>query len=1529
QVGLENVTSSFGKVPLLASGSLDTLGDFNISARVPTVSLVSVEDTFNLKLPVATKGSFGANLRVTGPIAAPVLSGSFANLTPVRVDRVGFKTISSQLSFAAAVATLDLKNLQVIPTAGGKITGAGSIGLGPKPGTGFNVQATNIPGDALARLYGVPAQVHLGPIAAQARVTGTVTNLQTVASWQLPQATYPTTGQATIITGKNSLLVRNALLSLAGGTIKATGQFANNRFQATATIDHLYPGKLNNNIAFKTPLSGALNVSGHTTTPFKPEAIALQGSGHLNIAGGTVTASNIHAAGGHFQVSGNLAGIKPETLAQVPPALRAPISGTFNLSGSTAAFQPQKLALQGDASVNVAGGTVTVSNLQTAGGQWQASGVVSGLQVGQALPQLPSQVQGKIGPLNARYNLFGSLTALNLNNVRGNATGSLNVAGGTVRATNVQLATGGQLQVAGTASGIQLQRLLPQAPPQFQGTLSNGRFNLSGNLAALSLPNVRGNASGSLGVAGGTVTANNIQLGNGRVSGSVTANQVNLEPIAAVALASRFGKNGFFPDIRGLLNTDVNFSSPLSPLNLSGVSAFGQLRLQDLVAGGLAFDPVLAGNINLNPGKGASLQIAGAKDRISLVLSPTYRPVSFLFQLGSAIATGKTAGETLQVTASNFPISIFKAVAPLPPILASQPVSGILDANVGLNLNTYAADGQIAIARPGIGTFIGDQFTAQFRYANGGGTLANGVLTQGPVTRYTLNGSLNQSPNGPQFQVALNIAQAQIHTLLTSLQLYNIQDFKRGLTVPTYAKADAVTTTPVGAPNASLLSQLNIYSEIKIQQQQLLAKAKASPLPPLSDFRGTINGELSAKGSLKTGVAAKFNLLGSNWQWGNYFFNPVIAKGSFSNGVLTILPFRLNSNLGQVAFVGQVGGPDQSGQLRVRNFPIGILNQFVKSLPISVAGLLNATATVAGSQHNPQAIGEIDLTGATLNQQPINSATTSFSYNNARLNFDSSVVVANSHSPIQINGSIPYALPSGVKPNNDQIHLSVNVQNQGLGLLNVLTNQVAWEGGQGRLQVQGSGTLRRPLVTGTATISNATISAAMLPKQPLTNVNGTARFNGDRIQVDGIQGQFKQGTVAAQGAIPIFAQASTNAPVANPLTVALNQLKVNLPDYYQGGVDGNVVITGSALQPVLGGNVMLSKGQVLLTKALTMAGAAAVSSSGNGAGGTTAKQLEKSKVSSVDVAAVGNPATKKTAPAAASAPPVAFNNLQIALGKGVSAKLPPIVNFQVAGDLTLNGSLSNLRPDGTIRLTGGDLNIFTTQFALARAAKQTITFNPNQGLIPDLNLRLVAVVPQVTQAPTTTYDNNASFLFGQPQSSQSSDLRAQNFGSLETIRVQAHVTGPANNIFNNLVLTSDPYRSRGEIISLLGGGFVQTLSNSNNSALGAASFASSALIGNFQQPISKFGNAVGLSSLRIFPTTITAANNRTSTFGLAAEGSIDISGNLSGDILRFLTPGNQPTQFGLSYQLTNNVRVRTSTDFSGTNNAEVEYQKGF
>ncbi len=110
-----------------------------------------------------------------------------------------------------------------------------------------------------------------------------------------------------------------------------------------------------------------------------------------------------------------------------------------------------------------------------------------------------------------------------------------------------------------------------------------------------------------------------------------------------------------------------------------------------------------------------------------------------------------------------------------------------------------------------------------------------------------------------------------------------------------------------------------------------------------------------------------------------------------------------------MAFSGQVGGSQQSGQLQAENVPVEVLQDFVE-LPIDVAGKLDATATLAGSLANPQARRAIRLEQATLQGTPVKTARGDFNYDNARLNFGSTVVVS-APEPVQITGSIPYQLP--------------------------------------------------------------------------------------------------------------------------------------------------------------------------------------------------------------------------------------------------------------------------------------------------------------------------------------------------------------------------------------------------------------------------------------------------------------------------------------------------------------------------------------
>jgi len=61
--------------------------------------------------------------------------------------------------------------------------------------------------------------------------------------------------------------------------------------------------------------------------------------------------------------------------------------------------------------------------------------------------------------------------------------------------------------------------------------------------------------------------------------------------------------------------------------------------LLDFAANGLDFDPVLS-EFSMLLG-GVNLQLAGVQDRISLVLSPTYQPVSFFVRRDEAVITGQ------------------------------------------------------------------------------------------------------------------------------------------------------------------------------------------------------------------------------------------------------------------------------------------------------------------------------------------------------------------------------------------------------------------------------------------------------------------------------------------------------------------------------------------------------------------------------------------------------------------------------------------------------------------------------------------------------------------------------------------------------------------------------------------------------------------------------------------------------------------------------------------------------------------------
>ena len=778
--------------------------------------------------------------------------------------------------------------------------------------------------------------------------------------------------------------------------------------------------------------------------------------------------------------------------------------------------------------------------------------------------------------------------------------------------------------------------------------------------------------------------------------------------------------------------------------------------------------------------------------------------------------------------------------------------------------------GNVSIVNPKIGYFAADRLGGQFELSRGVAALTSGELRMGKSV-YMASGRATLGED-PQFLANVRVAAGEVGDVVAAVQRLRLQDFTGGLGPADYGTAADAQGIAVGLAGADLLAQLRRFSEIDALAQAAAERRSAAPLPDIAELRGIFGGEISVAGSLKGGVRANFLLDAEKWQWGKYAVDKIALNGSFADGILSVAPVRLQAGETVVAFSGKVGAVEQSGQLVVENLPVeellALAGKFTELPPVDVTGKLNLKATLAGNLLQPQVRGELALASGTLNRTPVRSAVGSFLYGDSRLNFASTIVVT-PPQPIQISGSVPYP----AFPGNDQIRLTVNLKDEGLALLNLLTRQeIKWVSGKGQVQVGVGGTFQQPTVNGVAVVENATLEAKLLP-EPVTGVTGRVQFKRDRIAVAGIEGLFSKGRIGVQGVLPIFSPLLAGDPdLQNPLKVGLEELAVNLKGLYRGGVAGSVGIGGTALEPEIGGTVTLSNGRVLLAEPQSVA-------------------------------------------AAGGGPEVSFQNLRLILGENLLLAREPVLNMVAAGDLTLNGPLYDLRPSGRIRLKRGEVNLFAAQFRLAGGYEHTATFSPERGLDPYLNVRLRANVSEVTQVHR---------LPSAATPSEIADVPATSLGQTQTVRVEAKVEGPVSRLSESLRLTSEPSRTESEIVALLGGGFLNTLGQ-RDTTLAIANLAGSALL----SPVESFlSQSLGLSEFRLFPTPITRDGTRSSTLGLAAEAGFDLTGKFSFSFQRVLTD-NQPSQFGLRYRLNDDTLLRGTTDLSGDSRATVEYELRF
>ncbi|MDB9312059.1 translocation/assembly module TamB domain-containing protein [Spirulina sp. CS-785/01] len=1522
---------------------LDSLAaDFSYQVRQQILAVDQVTATPSIGGTVRGEGRLVLNDQQTALVTATaenVPSQGLASLYDVTLP-VNLNTIEAQAK--AVIPLQNWQNLQATVSSN-TVLGGGSL-------TAREIQVNNGIWQGTVQASEVNISQFLELPAAVRGEVGTAT------------ATLALRGSLENFSPDTVTVSGNGFINVAGGMVRFNElqlgedrQLSVSLRSSGVQVGRIVPAFAPENVSM--PPLGALNGNFDLTgrlAGFMPEMV--QGSGFLSVgvAGGTVAAREVQWQGDQLtaRLSANSLGLgQLSQLVSLPASL--PInrgslgeaSGEVQVALTSALWEqpgtsPQDylntLQVNGSGRVtNLARGTAQ-GDFSLENGKWQANLTAQGLQPHTLTPQVPPQLQGVAG---GQFQVAGRVNNLTIGAIRASGSGDLQLAGGRVTVTGVELANG-TLSANLTPQGVQLGRF----SSRLRGSLG-GDVQVAANLINFSPRDVtaEGNVTLSEGVSvitrpvdagfawdGQRLSLSQVDGGNQlQASGEVEIDVERLltgDVVEGIALfdLNLDVNNINFATLQQELEQYVSLPVDLSPLNLRGEGSFqgtvqgtipnpsltGHVILANVAANQLVLDPRLTGEVQLDS-NGGIVALSGDTDRLELRLDGDYLPTAFEVKLDEFTATGDREGRELVGTFNNFPLPIIKSIVPLqqlPPVIAAQPVQGMVSGNAVLNLNTLATEGRINITQPVFGLLQGDQFNGHFLVQNDTITLDEGNLQRGE-TQYQITGRLTNTFTDPRLQGKIAINNGDIQDVFTTFKIKDLQDIQRLATTwqtsPTGQAAD-LNTIPVGlSVDASIEDRLRRFSEIiTLVARSQAQQQEAIPLPSLQYLTGEFNGEIAISTTFSEGVDgvnADLTFTGNNWQWGNFQASNVAATANLEEGILTLLPLELQSGGGSVVVSGAFGTENLSGQLKVTEFPIASLQDLIPLPPaVGFGGRINATASIGGTQTNPQSRGRITITDASVNDTPINTAESNFSYNNARLSFSAKSILAEEGTPLTLTGSIPYRLPlpNATPPQDNSLQLQANLEDDGLALLNILTRQqLAWQQGEGVVDVEVSGTINPStqqltslVAQGNASFTDGVVTSRVLPNA-VTDLNGEVQFNFDRIEVEELTGQYGGGDIVVTGVLPT----TIPQPQDTPLTVSLEKLALNLKGLLNGEVEGNIIIAGAALEPEISGNVEVNQGRLELGGTAT-------------ANNLTSGEGEEDLTSRVS-----------------------FNNLIVQLGEKFAISQRPLLEFLANGELTVNGTLDSPQVVGDIALKRGYVDLFTTTLRLDSNYDNVARFVPRRDLDPELDIRLVGNVLEASRSPVMTNAINSEV-----------STTAMDVGTVQTIRVEAIMEGTASELIaslNNpqtgvqarqvLQLESTPSRSETEIIALMGGGFINAVAGGDNTALvgGLANLASNALLSDVQYAISE---AFGLSSFAIFPAeVIDEEEGRTGTLGVAMEVGKDFGDRVSVSALQYITPPEQPTRFNVRYRINDQFTVRGSTDFRGDSRAVLEFETRF
>ena len=939
-----------------------------------------------------------------------------------------------------------------------------------------------------------------------------------------------------------------------------------------------------------------------------------------------------------------------------------------------------------------------------------------------------------------------------------------------------------------------------------------------------------------------------------------------------------------FP-VSGLVNLDGRLRGTPSSFEL-----VGQLGLDNFQAAGLKFSS-LQGPLRWKPGsEGVEIDLRDPTvvlsdnpdvgDRLAISLDGDWIPQDFALRQGETSADGQRDGERFDVTLAQFPLALMNGIVP-------GVWNGTIDSTLSLNMAENTAQGRLTTTSSSWQGIKVDRLQGNF--ALGGDKLvisngelqlrdslyrADGTIWLPSAPQRTLRGGRRQSTSDKPLRLDLQVAtdNASVEGLLQAVRWQDWQDMTAGLPAPQFGSASLLQVPAISLLQQSLFDRLETYSVAVRQQAEQFEQQLDPRIPNIANLRGSFGGIIQISGALAQ-PAIDFDLTGANWQLPPskpndgqqaYQLDRLVAKGRYQSQTLQLDRFEATSGDRRGSLTGTFGRKDQTGFLLLNRFPIQLLENFVPNAP-SFSGDLNASAEISGTHDNPEASGRFDLANITINDNPLQVANGTFTYNQATLQLEGNLQ-GDAPNPVILSGVLPLPLPFvTVQPPSEAISLAVVARDEQLALMNLFTDEFTWRSGQGVLDISLGGTLQAPTLSGGIDISDGVLEVSALP-QPIQQLNAAIAFNSDRLNVQALSGTYGDGQVTAAGGLAVNSEGLLRAG-ETPLVVKMGDLNLELPDLYKGELAGTVEIQGTMLLPELSGNVVLQNG-------------------------------------TISIPSNDNSRNQQWQPR--------FNGLTLTLADNVQVARPPLFSIVTRGDLALYGTLSALQPEGTISIEQGRLNLGLTNLRIDRGRDNTVVFDRQGGFDPVLNVSAFTEVQETRGRGVTTTRS-----FTSSGSNETVNLTEQ-----QTVQIQALVQGRASELnaatggSNLIQLSSSPSRSPDEIVALLGGAQIDGLGRGN-----LAGFALSTVLFGAQNAL---GNALGLDELRVAPFA-----GDSGSLGVGVEAAKDLGAGVSVSVQQSLNDPNENPRLSTRFRVSDNVLIRTGTNFDGNDRASFEFSTDF